>query len=104
MVRFALILLFASLTVPSWAATTCDGHITEVNHWSDGQDNKVNFKLTGDSGSMWVQTKTKEHVSMVLMSIASKMDTRVYWSCNEPASCTDSQAQQLCGHLTLINN
>ena len=84
-------------------AQTCVGKIVEVNHWSDGQENKINFKLKSSSGSMWMQTKTKEHVSMVLMALGSKMDAKVYWSCNAPASCIENLPQTLCGHLTLMN-
>jgi len=96
----AIALLLSALNV---SAKTCDGKITEINHWSDGLENRVNFKLKGTEGTMWLQTATKEHVSMVLMSLASKMNTRVYWSCNAPASCSESQSQNICGHLTLIN-
>ncbi|CCN81114.1 hypothetical protein VIBNISFn27_100002 [Vibrio nigripulchritudo SFn27] len=101
MKKLSLVLLF--ITSFGVNAKTCDGTIVEVNHWSDGQANKVNFRLKNNSGSMWIQTTTQEHVSMVLTSLASKMKTRVYWSCNAPASCTEKESQKLCGYLSLIN-
>lgn len=67
-------------------ALSCEGKIIRVNQWSDGQDNKVNFKLKSSEGSMWVQTKTKEQVSMVLLSLASQNHVKVYWSCGAPNS------------------
>ena len=82
---------------------SCEGKITRVNHWSDGQDNKVNFKLKSSEGSMWVQTKTKEQVSMVLMSLASKNDVKVHWSCGAPTSCAETASQTMCGYLEIIN-
>lgn len=98
------VLFFLLLVVSSnVCAKICSGKIVEVNHWSDGAENKINFKLANDTDSMWLQTITKEHVSMVLMALASKVDAKVYWSCNAPASCSEPQPQKLCGHLTLMN-
>jgi len=104
MLRIFFVAFLSFVSVSVIADKTCDGYITEINQWSDGLDNRVNFKLSGDTGSMWLQTITKEHVSMVLMSLASKMKTRVYWSCNAPASCSETSSQKICGHLTLIND
>lgn len=84
-------------------AFSCEGKITRVNQWSDGQDNKINFKLKSSEGSMWVSTKTKEQVSMVLMSFASQNDVKVYWSCGAPNSCSEATSQNLCGYLEIVN-
>lgn len=84
-------------------AKTCTGQIKEVNQWSDGQDNRINFTLVNGNDRIKVSTTTKEHVSMVLLAFASEVETKVYWSCANvtPLSCNETESFPLCGYISL---
>jgi len=86
-------------------AITCDGTITNVTHWSNGNQNRVNFKLTAENNtSIWVQTITKEQVTLVMTALTSQLPTKVHWSCNEPKQCVSQNAIESCGYISITNS
>lgn len=99
-----ILIVVAMLSLTSAAyAKTCVGKVKEVNHWSDGQEDRVNFTLVNGSERIKVTTKTKEQVSFVLTALASGMDTKVYWSCSgtKPASCNETETFPICGYISV---
>lgn len=101
------LLAAALLTLTAGAnAFTCSGTVKWVDHWSDGLEGKVNFRLNLNDGgrSMSIQTTTKEQVSIVLMAAASQKPVNVYWSCNRPTSCTQEAAAASCGFIRVVTD
>ena len=100
--KILLIIALLSLSSISYAKT-CVGKVKEINHWSDGQENMVNFTLVNGSNRIKVSTKTKEQVSFVLTALASGMDTKVYWSCTgtKPPSCNETDTFPICGYISV---